>query len=346
MRPRNGNPLEALSLPDGATVRPEPIKRPRPTGKPAAASILTEGSLNDSRNRKQLTPSREKILTKRSLSPLPGTDSSGQLFGVNFLHVFGGIIKALFMARVHREHPTPKENLIKKIGGKLEGDYFSLRAAVDEVNGKYFPLLCYFGLNRSDDAENVTIALSNGVAGINNYFVERTKKDIEEGKLKKEKVLKAKWIVDENTPPEEREKRLRKEATELRRSLNVKFKMALKAYGKEYSIDYYGIGNYYKNILSLSRNLLYVTDYGMEIDVEKFISFYKDRMAASESIVGSLHEEAATALNKFFGGAVPITEKELNRYFDFKTGIAIVRPESVSLESYSRLGIRIVNVKK
>ena len=45
------SPLEALSLPDGATVRPEPIKRPQPTGKPAAASILTEGSLNDSRNK-------------------------------------------------------------------------------------------------------------------------------------------------------------------------------------------------------------------------------------------------------------------------------------------------------
>ena len=41
--------LEALSLPDGATVRPEPTKRPQPTGKPAAASILTEGSLNDNR---------------------------------------------------------------------------------------------------------------------------------------------------------------------------------------------------------------------------------------------------------------------------------------------------------
>ena len=250
------------------------------------------------------------------------------------------------MAREHREHPTPKENLIKKIGGKLEGDYFSLRAAVDEMNRQYFPLLYYFGLNRSDDAANVAIALSNGVAGIGRYFVERTIRDIEEGKLKKEKVLKAKWIVDENTPPEEREKRLRKESVELHRSLTLRFKQALKDYEKDHRIDYYGVGNYYKNILSLSRNILYVTDYGMEIDVEKFISFYKDRMAASESIIGSLHEEAATALNKFFGGAVPITEKELNRYFDFKTGIAIVRPESVNLESYSRLGIRIVNAKK
>ena len=41
------SPLEAFPFPDGATVRPEPTERPQPTGKPAAASILTEGSLND-----------------------------------------------------------------------------------------------------------------------------------------------------------------------------------------------------------------------------------------------------------------------------------------------------------
>ena len=75
------------------------------------------------------------------------------------------------MAREHREHPTPKENLIKKIGGKLESDYYSLRAAVDEMNRLYYPLLYYFGLNRSDDAENVAKALINGVAGIGGYFV-------------------------------------------------------------------------------------------------------------------------------------------------------------------------------
>ena len=43
------SPLEAFPFPDGATVRPEPTERPQPTGKPAAASILTEGSLNDNK---------------------------------------------------------------------------------------------------------------------------------------------------------------------------------------------------------------------------------------------------------------------------------------------------------
>lgn len=251
------------------------------------------------------------------------------------------------MARRRREHTIPKINLIKKIGGKLESDYNSLRMAVDEMNEEYFPLLYYVGLNRSDDAENVAKALCNGVDGIRSYFVERTVKDIEEGKLKKEKVLKAKWIVDENTPPEEKEQRLKKEATELHRILSLKFKQALKEYQKENKINIFGISDYFKTIISLCvyNSLFYVTDYGIEIDTEKYIAFYKDRMAASESIIAKLHEEAAKALNNFFGGAVPITEKELNRYFDFRSGIAKVKPGSVSLESYSRLGNRIVKAK-
>ena len=41
------------------------------------------------------------------------------------------------MARSGREHQIPKFSLIKKIGGKLESDYYSLRMAVDEMNGEY-----------------------------------------------------------------------------------------------------------------------------------------------------------------------------------------------------------------
>ena len=57
--------MAALPLPDGATVRPEPTKRPQPTGKPAAASILPEGSLNDSQEPEAAHTFKEgKILTK------------------------------------------------------------------------------------------------------------------------------------------------------------------------------------------------------------------------------------------------------------------------------------------
>lgn len=249
------------------------------------------------------------------------------------------------MAKKGREHPTPKENLIRKIGGKLESDYYSLRRAVDEMNDKFFHLLYYFNLVRFDDPQNAIIALMGGEKGICSYFINRTTADYFEGKIVKEKVLKAKWIVDENTPPEEMEKRLKKEKTELHRSLSLRCQQAIKEYRKDYKVDYLGLCSYDKAIISVSKDILYLTEYGAEIDVEKFISFYKDRMAASESIIGSLHKEAATALNKFFGGAVPITHKELDRYFSFE-GIVKVRPESVNLESYSRLGNRIVNVKK
>ena len=47
-RPRKGG--SGGSIPSRwATVRPEPSERPQPTEEPAAASILTEGSLNDNR---------------------------------------------------------------------------------------------------------------------------------------------------------------------------------------------------------------------------------------------------------------------------------------------------------
>ena len=45
------------------------------------------------------------------------------------------------MARIKREHPIPKGERIRKIGGKLESDYLTLRTAVDEANEKYFRLL-------------------------------------------------------------------------------------------------------------------------------------------------------------------------------------------------------------
>ena len=70
------------------------------------------------------------------------------------------------MAKKGREHPTPKENLIRKIGGKLESDYYSLRRAVDEMNDKFFHLLFYFNLVRFDDPQNAIIALMGGEKGI------------------------------------------------------------------------------------------------------------------------------------------------------------------------------------
>lgn len=248
------------------------------------------------------------------------------------------------MARNKREHSIPNVKLIKNIGGKLEDAYNTLRAAVDDMNGKFFNLLYYLDLVRYDDTENVVKAMVEGTRGIAGYFIDRTMRDVEDGKIKKEAVVKAKWIVDENTPPEEREKRLKKEKTEIHRSIALNVKRYIADFRKENYLGSFGIDSYYKRAILLCIDTLYLEDYGVEIDTEKFIAFYKDRMAASESIIAKLHIEAADALNRFFGGAVPITQKELERYFSFDCGIAEVRQSSVNLESYCRLGGRIASV--
>lgn len=250
------------------------------------------------------------------------------------------------MARNKRENPIPKRYLITKIGGKLEEAYNTLRAAVDDMNGKFFNLLYYLDLVRYDDTENVVKAMVEGTGGIAGYFIARTMRDVEEGKVKKEAVVKAKWIVDENTPPEEREKRLKKEQTEIRRSLALKVKRYIDDFRKDNYLGYFGVDGYYKRAILLCIDTLYLEEYGVEIDTEKFIAFYKDRMAASESIIAKLHIEAADALNRFFAGAVPITQKELERYFSFDNGIAEVRQSSVNLESYCRLGNRVTTVNR
>ncbi len=248
------------------------------------------------------------------------------------------------MARNKREHPIPNGYQITKIGGKLKDHYLTLRAAVDDMNGKFFNLLYYLDLVCYDDTENVVKAMLEGTRGIAGYFIDRTMRDVEEGKIKKEAVVKAKWIVDENTPPEEREKRLKKEKTEIHRSIALKVKGYIADFRKDNYLGYFGVDSYYKRVILLCLDTLYLEDYGVEIDTEKFIAFYKDRMAASESIIAKLHIEAADALNRFFGGAVPITQKELERYFSFDNGIAEVRQSSVNLESYCRLGGRIASV--
>lgn len=250
------------------------------------------------------------------------------------------------MARNKREHPIPNVKLIKNIGGKLEDAYNTLRAAVDDMNGKFFNLLYYLDLVRYDDTENVVKAMVEGTRGIAGYFIDRTMRDVEDGKIKKEAVVKAKWIVDENTPPEEREKRLKKEKTEIHRSIALNVKRYIADFRKENYLGSFGIDSYYKRAILLCIDTLYLEDYGVEIDTEKFIAFYKDRMAASESIIAKLHIEAADALNRFFGGAVPITQKELERYFSFDYGIAEVRQSSVNLESYCRLGGRVTTVNR
>ena len=118
------------------------------------------------------------------------------------------------------------------------------------------------------------------------------------------------------------------------------------AHKKYYILDW---RSYRGKQLKILKEALYISDGKIQIDEDKFIEVYGSFIKASESELMKQHQAAADGVNKFFGGAVPITDKELERYFMIEDGIMKVNPLSVNIESYSRLGsrkkIRIVKVK-
>lgn len=238
------------------------------------------------------------------------------------------------------------KNPIKKRGGKVESMYYDILSAVQTINDTWYNFLYYLGLTEPGDLDNILEALGNKRGGVFGFFYRRVLEKIERGEIKKEWIVKKKWIVDENTPPEEREAALKKESTEIHRALLLRYKNEVKNYQKKHYCSLEHIPEYYFNSrVVFCRKTLYLAPDGIKIDPQKFIEFYDSFMAASESELARLHKEAAEAMNRFFGGAVPITEEELHRYFIFNYGLE-VNPESMNLESYSRLGIRTTKPNK
>ena len=237
------------------------------------------------------------------------------------------------------------KNPIKKRGGKVESMYYDILSAVQTINDTWYNFLYYLGLTEPGDLDNILEALGNKRGGVFGFFYRRVLEKIERGEIKKEWIVKKKWIVDENTPPEEREAALKKESTEIHRALLLRYKNEVKGYQEKYKTFLERIPEYYYKRVVFSRKTLYLAPDGIKVDPQKFVEFYDSYMAASESELARLHKEAAEAMNRFFGGAVPITEEELHRYFVFNYGLE-VNPESMNLESYSRLGIRTTKPNK
>ena len=237
------------------------------------------------------------------------------------------------------------KNPIKKRGGKVESMYYDILSAVQTINDTWYNFLYYLGLTEPGDLDNILEALGNKRGGVFGFFYRRVLEKIERGEIKKEYIVKKKWIVDDSTPPEAREAALKKESTEIHRALLLRYKNEVKGYQEKYRTFLERIPEYYYMRVVFSRKTLYLAPDGIKVDPQKFVEFYDSYMAASESELARLHKEAAEAMNRFFGGAVPITEEELHRYFVFNYGLE-VNPESMNLESYSRLGIRTTKPNK
>jgi len=82
--------------------------------------------------------------------------------------------------------------------------------------------------------------------------------------------------------------------------------------------------------------LLFDSDKGLYIDADLFLQIYTDIAKGKESDKHKQHEDAAKAMNAFFGRC-PVTFEEIQRYFIIYAGRLEINPKTENLQSYVRL---------
>lgn len=235
------------------------------------------------------------------------------------------------------------EAKIRKIGGKLEEDYFRFRNIVDNLNEVYFPLFYLMGFNKPEYTDKVIdILLANSILQrAKQTYIEVKTERVESGKLKLEKVLSKKTLNKEYPTPEAKEKVFKRE---IHRALVYRFNEIRDTYFKEYGNDM--ILGFYKFPLKILRKAISLSPEGFILDANKFIDIYEDYLEAHGSEGEKLHKEAVDAINRFFGGAVEITSEEMDRYFIIEYGAVKQNPKSINRESYLRLGYKMGKTTK
>jgi len=226
------------------------------------------------------------------------------------------------------------EQKIRKIGGRLERDYYETRNRVLSLNDNIIPLFIFLGFTlRDKDSIIEAILTESPIKAASLLYVRYYTELIEAGKIKLEKVLTARMMnkIAEATPEEAEKLRTR----EVHRSLVTRLKKIVKKYEKEIKPS-----RLYFNPESLKilRGALNLCPQGLEINVDKFIELYGSFLDAEGSDTRKKHQEAADSINRFFQGSVEITQKELDRYFTLEYGIVKPNPKSINRESYLRLG--------
>ena len=255
--------------------------------------------------------------------------------GKNVVHpgrYFVGYIDSINRIAMAREKDLYKdENLIRKIGGRLQSDYYTFKRDIEYINDYFFEIFYILGL--TDNLDLIIDTLNRGLLNLSSTFINKTMGDIEAGKIARNKFLtpNAKAKI-ENLPPEEREKVWERET---RRSLKLLYNKIYKE-----NRDCHVETRHNRTALEICRKTLFVAPSRIEIDGAKFIEVYTSYMEADESETKKIHEQAAAALNRFFNGSVEITQKELAKYFVLEYGIVKVNPNSINKNDYARLGLR------
>jgi hypothetical protein len=223
------------------------------------------------------------------------------------------------------------ESKIKAIGGRLEDEYNSLRKSILIANANYLPIFLMLGIKDVDIITDTILSESTFADAAKDAYVEYMTKLVENGTIPIESLLTQKTINKAMPTPEAKKKQLNRE---IQRTLIFRFKETYNQYFDLYKPSTLGIN---RVAIKVSRQALSIGDNGYIIDVEQFISLYRERMKVNTSEMKRLHEEACNALNAFFGGSFVITKKELAKYFTIDGGQIKPNPESVNKDSYSRL---------
>ena len=226
------------------------------------------------------------------------------------------------------------ESKVRRIGGKLETEYILFKKEIEYINGNFFEFFDLLQL--TDDIDIFIKALNDGIHNFCTNFIVKAIRDIQACKIPKNKFLSPQMITKlEELPPEEREKKWERET---KRNLKLLYKEIESEFLKKNGL-FPLEPRHARRALELYGKSLFVSTERIEIDGAKFIEVYESHIIADESETNKLHEQAAEAINRFFNG-VKITQEELSKYFILEDGKIMVRPKSVNIDDYSRLGRR------
>lgn len=228
------------------------------------------------------------------------------------------------------------EAKIRKIGGALESDYYQFCELIETINRIYFLLFELMGFNSPEDTDMAIDILlkDNIIHGAKEIYIERETERIRDGRIKLDNVLSERTLNRAYKTTEEKESVFKRE---IHRALAFRYQKIRTAFTNERGLCFASINKY---PLKICGKALSLTSEGFVVDGEKFMEIYGDYLEANDSQTGNQHQEAAEAINRFFGGQVEITEEELRRYFVIEYGIVKPNPQSINREGYMRLGYR------
>ncbi len=224
---------------------------------------------------------------------------------------------------------------LRKIGGQLESCYHTLLKSVESLKEIVIPFFLALGFTLEDKDRVIEALLSDYLnRAIKQAYIELNTEKVKAGRIPLEKILSKTTLKEREETTEEREKRINRE---LHRRLVYRYK---EQEDKFYKSHYYESTYYHKASLRILREALYLTPTGLSVDVDKYIQIFGDYLEAKGSTTYEEHQAVADTINRFFNGAVEITQKELAKYFTIENGVVKPNPSSINRESYIRLGYK------